>query len=120
MIILNSKHTSTALQRLQVSLVFDIEGAHDVLESFSSSLTVSLLFLCLLLFADQYHLQVESSSETRIRILVIDPITPLLGPMLSAVSSQGHAIMTTFMRQLRALAQAFELSIFVSAKFHYC
>jgi undecaprenyl pyrophosphate phosphatase UppP len=35
--------------------------------------------------------------------------------MLSAVSSQGHAIMTTFMRQLRALAQAFEICILVGA-----
>ncbi|KIM84382.1 hypothetical protein PILCRDRAFT_410642 [Piloderma croceum F 1598] len=86
---------STALERLQVSLVLDIEGAHDVLEALPSTFVT------------------DASSETRIRIIVIDSITPLLGPMLSAVSSQGHAIMTTFMRQLRALAQAFELCIFV-------
>jgi hypothetical protein len=34
---------STALQRLQVSLVFDIEGAHDVLEALSSTLAVGLM-----------------------------------------------------------------------------
>jgi RAD51-like protein 3 len=77
-----------------------------------------LLFVYSLLSADLFptdiHSQTNSPSAARIRIIVIDSITPLLGPMLSAVSSQGHAIMTTFMRQLRALSQAFELCIFVS------
>ena len=33
---------STALQRLQISLVFDIEGAHDLLEALPSALAVCL------------------------------------------------------------------------------
>lgn len=37
------KDASTALERLQVSLVFDIEGAHDVLEALPSTLTVNHL-----------------------------------------------------------------------------
>jgi RAD51-like protein 3 len=81
------------LERLQVSLSFDIEAVHDVLEA----LHISLL-----------------SSRTVgpiVRWIVIDSITPLLLPSLSAVSSQGHAIMTTFMRRLRELARAFGITI---------
>jgi RAD51-like protein 3 len=83
------------LERLQVSLSFDIEAVHDVLEA----LHISLL-----------------SSRTVgpiVRWIVIDSITPLLLPSLSAVSSQGHAIMTTFMRRLRELARAFGITIMV-------
>ncbi|KAH9847228.1 P-loop containing nucleoside triphosphate hydrolase protein [Lenzites betulinus] len=87
----------TVLERLQVSLAFDIEAVHDVLESLRQSLS-------------------SRNSDTEVpitRCVVIDSITPLLGPMLSATSSQGHAIMTTFMRQLRAYAESFSLTIIV-------
>jgi RAD51-like protein 3 len=43
----------------------------------------------------------------------VDSVTPLFGPILSPVSSQGHAIMTGFMRQLRAFAQIFSMTVFV-------
>ncbi|KZP27338.1 P-loop containing nucleoside triphosphate hydrolase protein [Athelia psychrophila] len=82
---------STAMHRLQISLVFDIESAHDIIDALSSSLSTA-------------------SPGARIRILVIDSITPLLGPALSFVSSQGHAVMVTFMGQLRALARAYGLA----------
>jgi RAD51-like protein 3 len=45
---------------------------------------------------------------------VIDTITPLLGPLLSAVSAQGHAIMIDFMRQLQAFAQTLAITVIVS------
>ena len=45
---------------------------------------------------------------------MVDAITPLLGPLLSAVSAQGHAIMDGLMRELRALAQKYFLSVLVS------
>ncbi|KAG2147684.1 P-loop containing nucleoside triphosphate hydrolase protein [Suillus clintonianus] len=83
------------LERLQVSLGFSIEEVHGVL----GALRISL-----------------SSSRTvgpTIRLVVLDSITPLLLPFLSAVSSQGHAMMTTFMRQLRELAQTFGITIIV-------
>ncbi|OJT03212.1 DNA repair protein RAD51 -like protein [Trametes pubescens] len=87
----------TILERLQVSLAFDVEAVHEVLESLRQTLSSRSSF----------------SELPTTRCIVIDSITPLLGPMLSATSSQGHAIMTTFMRQLRAFADSFLLTILV-------
>ncbi|THH14118.1 hypothetical protein EW146_g6183 [Bondarzewia mesenterica] len=87
--------TDTALERLHISLAFEIEAAYDILDNIRSVLTST------------------SSSDARPRILVIDTITPLLGPNLSATSSQGHAAMTTFMRSLRTLARTHALFILV-------
>ncbi|ETW83189.1 hypothetical protein HETIRDRAFT_314894 [Heterobasidion irregulare TC 32-1] len=87
--------TSTVLERLHISLAFDLPSAYDVLESIRS------VFMS------------PAPSDTTPRILVIDTITPLLGPHLSAVSSQGHAAMVTFMRTLRILAQTHLLCILV-------
>ncbi|KAG2035877.1 P-loop containing nucleoside triphosphate hydrolase protein [Suillus americanus] len=87
--------SNKVLERLQVSLGFNIEAVHDVLEA----LRISLL-----------------SSRTvgpRVRWIVLDSITPLMLPSLSAVSSQGHAMMTTFMRQLRELARTFGITVMV-------
>ncbi|KAL6302515.1 P-loop containing nucleoside triphosphate hydrolase protein [Sparassis latifolia] len=88
---------STVLDRLQVALTFDIEAAEDVLETLRSSLVRSS----------------DRDASPVMRCVVIDSISSLLSPLLSATSSQGHAIMTTFMRQLRALADAFSLTILV-------
>jgi len=46
---------------------------------------------------------------------VVDAITPLVGPLLSAVSAQGHTIMDGLMRELRTLAQKHSLSVLVGA-----
>lgn len=46
--------------------------------------------------------------------MIIDVITPLLGPLLGPASAQGHAIMTDFMRQLQSLAQSTNITILVS------
>ncbi|KAI0649543.1 P-loop containing nucleoside triphosphate hydrolase protein [Trametes meyenii] len=89
--------SSTILERLQVSMVFDIEAVHEVLETLRQSMGARSSY--------------GGSPVTR--LIVIDSITPLVGPMLSATSSQGHAIMTTFMRQLRAFADSFSLTIVV-------
>ena len=67
-----SQHSATALERLQVSLAFDIEAVHEVLEELRHSLTIA---------------QRDGGQGTR--CVVIDSITSLLGPMLSATSSQG-------------------------------
>ncbi|KAI0955918.1 hypothetical protein AcV7_006457 [Taiwanofungus camphoratus] len=91
----NGEAVSTVLDRLQVAIAFDIEAAHEVLEALRLSLSSN------------------TQSPPFVRCIVIDSITPLLSPLLSALSSQGHAIMTTFMRQLRALAEAFSLTILV-------
>lgn len=86
---------STVLERLQVALAFDIEAAHEVLDELYASLADDL------------------STGSTMRCVVIDAVTPLLGPLLSAVSSQGHAVMTAFMRQLRTLAETFSLTVLV-------
>ncbi|KAJ6627525.1 P-loop containing nucleoside triphosphate hydrolase protein, partial [Mycena sp. CBHHK59/15] len=85
----------TALDRLQVSLAFEVDAVYDVLQELKSSLTSGV------------------APEIRVRGIVVDTITALLGPNLSPISSHGHAIMTGFMQQLRAFAQTFSLTIFV-------
>ncbi|KAI0366187.1 P-loop containing nucleoside triphosphate hydrolase protein [Pilatotrama ljubarskyi] len=95
---LGNEFSPTVLERLQVSLAFDIEAVHEVLETLRRTVSANTGY---------------SESPIRIRLVVIDSITPLLGPMLSATSSQGHAIMTTFMRQLRAFAESFSLTVIV-------
>ncbi|KAF9565352.1 P-loop containing nucleoside triphosphate hydrolase protein [Agrocybe pediades] len=77
------------LERVQVVLAFDIDFAQALLEDLSSR------------------------HDRGLRFLVIDTITPLLGPLFSAVSAQGHAIMTDFMRQLQAFARKLGVTVFV-------
>jgi len=84
---------SLALERLQVSVAFEVDAVHEVLEELRLSL---------------------SNPRFRTRAIVVDSVTPLFGPLLSPVSSQGHAIMTGFMRQLRAFAQFFSMTVFVA------
>ncbi|KAG7450952.1 P-loop containing nucleoside triphosphate hydrolase protein [Guyanagaster necrorhizus] len=79
---------SDVLDRLQVSEAFEIEAVYEVLWALPMS-------------------------QQRFGCIFIDSITPLLGSNLSAVSSQGHAIMSGFMQQLRALAQSLSLTVFV-------
>ncbi|KAL0956865.1 hypothetical protein HGRIS_002973 [Hohenbuehelia grisea] len=81
----------TVLDRLQVSLAFDLDSAYEALDS----------------------ARVALESSTAIQYIVIDTITNLLSPLLSATSSQGHATMTHFMRQLRELAHEFGITILV-------
>ncbi|KAG1734176.1 P-loop containing nucleoside triphosphate hydrolase protein [Suillus lakei] len=83
------------LERLHVSLGFNIEAVHDILEALRVSLSGS------------------GTIGPTVQWVVLDSITPLLLPPLSAVSSQGHAMMTTFMRRLRELAQTFGITIIV-------
>ncbi|OSC97693.1 P-loop containing nucleoside triphosphate hydrolase protein [Trametes coccinea BRFM310] len=96
---MRGEYSASALERLQVSLAFDIEAVHEVLETLRESMASR---------------NASSYSEfPTTRCIVLDSITPLLAPMLSATSSQGHAIMTTFVRQLRAFADSFSLAIIV-------
>jgi len=88
--ILDTKQIPTSvLQRFQVSLAFDIGAVQTLLE-------------------DLHQL-----NDPHLRFLVLDCITPLLGPLLSAVSAQGHAIMTDFMRQLQTFAQNLGATVIV-------
>ncbi|KIJ14236.1 hypothetical protein PAXINDRAFT_12888 [Paxillus involutus ATCC 200175] len=93
---LDGEGSATALERLQVSLILNIESAQAVLEDLRNSLAVN------------------SAPGPRVHLVVIDTVTPLLGPSLSAISSHGHATMTTFMQHLRILTRTYSLTFFVS------
>jgi RAD51-like protein 3 len=106
------KGAPLALERLQVSVAFEVDALHEVLEELRLSLSVSLP--CspkYLVVASNLHQ--SSAAHLRTRAIVVDTVTPLFGPLLSPVSSQGHAIMTSSMRQLRAFAEFFSLTVFV-------
>ncbi|KIP08228.1 hypothetical protein PHLGIDRAFT_23644 [Phlebiopsis gigantea 11061_1 CR5-6] len=60
----------TAAERLQVSIAFDVEAIHEVLETMRTDLDYNV-------------------PPPRIRCLVIDNLTPIFRPLLSVVSSQG-------------------------------
>ncbi|KAF9234124.1 P-loop containing nucleoside triphosphate hydrolase protein [Melanogaster broomeanus] len=92
---LGGEGSATALERLRVSLVLNIETADAVLEDLRCSLAAS------------------SASGSRVHLVVIDSVTPLLAPSLSAVSSHGHAIMTTFMQHVRVLARTYSLTFLI-------
>jgi RAD51-like protein 3 len=79
---------------------------HLWITQFRTLMSVQLLSFCLS--------NIESFQPHR-RLLVIDAITPLLGPLLGPASAQGHAIMTDFMRQLQSLAQSTNITILVSS-----
>ncbi|KIK63536.1 hypothetical protein GYMLUDRAFT_441129 [Collybiopsis luxurians FD-317 M1] len=81
------------LQRLHVSTATDIESIQEIIRAVDG--------------------QLASDPSRRIRCIVIDTITPVVGPYLSAVSSQGHAIMTALMRYLRHLATRYSTLILV-------
>lgn len=58
--------------------------------------------------------QANTLPSPRVRLVIIDSVTSLLAPSLSAVSSHGHAIMTTFMQHLRSMARSYYLAFLVS------
>ncbi|KAJ7233144.1 P-loop containing nucleoside triphosphate hydrolase protein [Mycena haematopus] len=89
---------SLALDRLQVSVAFEVDAVHEVLDELRLSLSSNTS---------------NTPHQYRTRAIVLDTVTPLFGPLLSPVSSQGHAIMIGSMRQLRAFAQFFSLTVFV-------
>ncbi|KAF8525856.1 hypothetical protein BU17DRAFT_83362 [Hysterangium stoloniferum] len=92
----NGPGRETALDRLNIIQCFDIATAHQTLEDLQVSLAA------------------EREITPRTRFLIIDPITPLLGPLLTATSSQGHAVMVTFMRQVASLARIYSLTALVT------
>ncbi|EDR08481.1 uncharacterized protein LACBIDRAFT_297196 [Laccaria bicolor S238N-H82] len=80
-----------ALERLQVSLAFEVEVARGILE--------------------------ELNQLGNLRYIVIDTVTSLLSPLLSAGSSQGHAMMSEFMCNLRTLSQSCGITVLVDPPF---
>ncbi|KAF6757171.1 P-loop containing nucleoside triphosphate hydrolase protein, partial [Ephemerocybe angulata] len=87
---LGRKDTLSVMRRLHVSLAFDAETLHAVLDE---------LF--------------DSDSGARPRILVIDAITPLLTGIMSPFSSHGHAILADLMQRLRSIASQYHTTILI-------
>lgn len=72
------------------------------------------MYVRLTLDANDSGCQANASPNPRARLVIIDSVTSLLAPSLSAVSSHGHAIMTTFMQHLRIMARSYYLTFLVS------
>ncbi|KAJ7067975.1 P-loop containing nucleoside triphosphate hydrolase protein [Mycena amicta] len=83
-----------ALDRLQIAHAFEVDTVFQVLEGVKTSHN-------------------NPSNAPTVRAIVVDNIASILSPLLSPVSFQGHAIMTTLMRQLRGMAQNSSMTIFV-------
>ncbi|KAE9395845.1 hypothetical protein BT96DRAFT_942151 [Gymnopus androsaceus JB14] len=82
------------LEKLHISTAVDVESIQEIIRALD--------------------LQFSGPEDSpRIKCIVIDSITPLLGPYLSAVSAQGHAIMTGLMRYLRHLATRYSLLVLI-------
>ncbi|KAF9048431.1 P-loop containing nucleoside triphosphate hydrolase protein [Panaeolus papilionaceus] len=79
---------TTILDRFQITRAFEVETLYDTIASLSES-------------------------ESWPQIIVIDCITPLFGPLLSPISSQGHAIMTEFLRDLHNFASKSQCFVLV-------
>ncbi|KAJ3999254.1 P-loop containing nucleoside triphosphate hydrolase protein [Lentinula boryana] len=84
--------TEILLQRLYISIATDMESVQQIFRALDFQLALQ-------------------ASSIRMKYIVIDSVTSLFGPYLSAVSSQGHAIMAAFMRYLRDLAKRYSVII---------
>ncbi|KAL5526631.1 hypothetical protein ACEPAF_8355 [Sanghuangporus sanghuang] len=80
-----------SLSRLNVSLAFTPAEAHAVLASIRSQAGV-----------------IRERQSSSVRLIVIDPITPLFTPRISSGSSEGQAMMSAFMRSLQDLTVELE------------
>ncbi|KAF8622566.1 hypothetical protein AX15_006914 [Amanita polypyramis BW_CC] len=80
---------TATLDRLQVCQSFDIDSVLNVLDV------------------------ATDADPSWLRFVVVDTVTQLLGPNLSAVSAQGHSIMVHFMRYLREKSRFNQLTTIV-------
>ncbi|TFK40177.1 P-loop containing nucleoside triphosphate hydrolase protein [Crucibulum laeve] len=74
---------STALERLEVTLAFDIDALNEILGDVFSTDPLTSQF----------------------RFIVIDSITPIISPLLDQTTAHGHAVMIDLMRSLREFCQ---------------
>ncbi|KIJ51550.1 hypothetical protein M422DRAFT_203822 [Sphaerobolus stellatus SS14] len=88
--------SATAFDRLSIVTCFNIAEAHEALNDLRVSLSS------------------KEEGEPHLRFLVFDTLTPLLAPLLSATSSQGHAVMVTFMRMIGSLARNYSFTCLVT------
>lgn len=83
------EHEADVLERLHASTAMDADAIFELLD------------------------ELDVNTDWRPTHIIIDNITAVLSPLLTAVSAQGHSIMTVLMRQLRLLARSHNLTILV-------
>ncbi|CAE6461832.1 unnamed protein product [Rhizoctonia solani] len=93
---LDEATTTSVLSRLQVILSFEIDEFQTALDNVEASLS--------------------ETPEASLRYITIDPVTPLLAGQITGSSSQGHATMTSVMRQLARIAEDHKLTVLVLNK----
>ncbi|KAG8763563.1 hypothetical protein FRC11_001764 [Ceratobasidium sp. 423] len=93
---LDETTTTTVLSRLQVIISFEFDEFQNALDSIEASLS--------------------ETPDVSLRYITIDPITPLLAGQITGSSSQGHAAMTSVMRQLARMAEDHKLTVLVLNK----
>lgn len=95
LVLRNASESEDVLSRLQIAGCTDLAAVYDILDGITSQAKTST----------------EGARQTR--FIVIDPITPLLGPGLTNESSKGHANMVTFMRHLASVSRELGLVCFL-------
>ncbi|CAE7067451.1 unnamed protein product [Rhizoctonia solani] len=93
---LDENTTTSVLSRIQVILSFEIDEFQNALDNIETSLS--------------------EAPDASLRYITIDPITPLLAGQITGSSSQGHATMTSVMRQLARVAEDYNLTVLVLNK----
>ncbi|KZO90714.1 hypothetical protein CALVIDRAFT_522481, partial [Calocera viscosa TUFC12733] len=86
-----------ALDRLSYSTCFDMNPVLGVLDDMRQAI----------------DLKADGAETPTPRFIIIDAVTPLLSKDISSVSSQGHAIMTSFFRQLNSFARSYSITVLV-------
>lgn len=119
---------------LQKTVWFDVGGEFDIERTHTISATYGVgpgsvtpeailenftVVTCFeLATVNEYLRHLENSllaepHDSRTRFIVIDSLTPLLAPLLSASPSQGYATMTTLIRHLTYLTRTRSLTVLV-------
>lgn len=100
----NSSSTSSALNRLHVSLAFTVESVTNVLGTIRSLVKSNLSYIPV------NGPDAACNSQTYpVRLIVIDQLTTLFSHILTNGSSEGHAMLTVLMRDLRDITETFNI-----------
>ncbi|PAV16115.1 P-loop containing nucleoside triphosphate hydrolase [Pyrrhoderma noxium] len=97
----DSSSTSSASNRLHVSLAFTVESATGILAAIRS-----------LVESDSSSTSVRSpdaACQGTVRLIVIDQVTTLFSHVLTTGSSEGHAMLAAFMRELRDITETYKI-----------
>ncbi|KAG9027574.1 hypothetical protein FRB95_007605 [Tulasnella sp. JGI-2019a] len=94
--VIHPQGASTIMDRLQISSAINLTAVHDVLDALSTNLNAT---------------EQDSMQPAHVRYVVIASVNSLFP--FSASTSQGHAILTTFMRQISSMARQHRFTVIV-------